>query len=223
MIAKTSLRSVGTLQSELHAAGIPFAYATVAAAPGEDEIIEGELVLHAADGSVIPSDSPEVAAVVAAHVPVLKPVAPDFGTDEPSSDFYAQAAQVVQQFRAYLSLAAPTAAQSTAAIKLLIRLNLYIIRYLLMPSAGAPPSPLPPPAPLGVAHHTEAMALPSEEVTESEVTPPPPPDEEWLAAEQEARASVALITLARRTARARGLDDGSLIVALVSMAEEQEA
>jgi hypothetical protein len=65
---------------------------------------------------------PEAAAVLAAHVP---PPAPDYGDDDAPQD---QLAEAVAKLRAYLGLPAPTAAQTMGALKLLIRVVLFVVK-----------------------------------------------------------------------------------------------
>jgi hypothetical protein len=83
-----------------------------------------DLHTYAANGAF--ADLPAAAAaVLAAHTPPPIPAAPDFGNDAAPTD---QVADAVTQLRAYLGVANPTAAQSAAALKLVIRGLLFILR-----------------------------------------------------------------------------------------------
>lgn len=93
-------------------------------------------VLHLwGDGDSITLEVPDavdeaaVTAVVAAHDPTPLPVpaSPDFGSDLPAN-FAFQLADGVSQLRTYLALSAPTAAQSAAALKLVIRALFFLLR-----------------------------------------------------------------------------------------------
>lgn len=93
---------------------------------------------------------PEAQQILDLHVPPDPPAYADFGTDEPEPDFHRQAPQVVQNLREYLALGtngkpAPTPAQTVAVIKIIIRVVLALIRYVLAPP---PPQPVPKPTPL---------------------------------------------------------------------------
>lgn len=92
---------------------------------------DGEYVVHTYDESgQIVALPKEAAAVVAAHVPPPAPVAPDYG-DEAPTDFERQAAAVVASLREYLALSSPTGAQTVAALKVLIRVVLALLRRTL--------------------------------------------------------------------------------------------
>lgn len=67
-------------------------------------------------------------AVITAHVPAPDPAAPDYGTDDTKRD---QLADAVTQLRQYLGVASPTQAQSTVALKLLIRVVLGLCRVVI--------------------------------------------------------------------------------------------
>jgi len=67
------------------------------------------------------------AAVLAAHVPPPPPAVPDYGSEAPEN-YATQLSAAVTQLRAYLGMAAPTAAQTTGALKLVIRLALALAR-----------------------------------------------------------------------------------------------
>lgn len=54
------------------------------------------------------------------------PDEPDYGSDV--EDLEAKAADAVQALRAYLALSSPTGAQAVAALKLTIRVVLYLVR-----------------------------------------------------------------------------------------------
>jgi hypothetical protein len=75
------------------------------------------------------ADAAAITAVVAAHDPTPLPVpaSPDFGSDLPAN-FAFQLADGVSQLRTYLALSAPTAAQSAAALKLVIRALFFLLR-----------------------------------------------------------------------------------------------
>jgi hypothetical protein len=70
------------------------------------------------------ADETAITAVVAAHDPTPDPV-PDFGNDATTRD---QLVSGVTQLRAYLALSNPTAAQSAAALKLVIRGFLFLLK-----------------------------------------------------------------------------------------------
>ena len=81
-------------------------------------------------------DQRQVAAVIAAHDPTpdatptppdATPTPPDFGDDAPD-DYRARAADAVVSLRAYLRASSPTGAQTVAALKVLIRLVLFLAR-----------------------------------------------------------------------------------------------
>ncbi len=69
----------------------------------------------------------EAAAVVTAHTPPAAPDAPDFGGDLPA-DFDRQLAANVATLRQYLGVASPSAGQSAAALKLVIRVVFLLVR-----------------------------------------------------------------------------------------------
>lgn len=109
------------LQAEMQSAGLP---------------IQGLVGAHNSQGQQIILDTtttgewvelpPGSQAVIDAH-DGTPPLTPDFGTDLPE-DYADQLAPVVNQLRAYLALAAPTQAQSTAALKLMVRGTLFLLR-----------------------------------------------------------------------------------------------
>lgn len=105
------------LQAELLAAGVAVARGLGTAG---DE-------LHTYDGSGDPLDVTGATAqsVLAAHVP---PAPIDYGTDAQPPD---QLTTAVANLRAYIGLATPTAAQTTAAVRLLCRIALFLLRRLL--------------------------------------------------------------------------------------------
>lgn len=57
--------------------------------------------------------------------PEPAPPKPDYGTDVPDDYLFQQHVQAITNLRQYLQVATPTAAQSTAALKTLIRVVLY--------------------------------------------------------------------------------------------------
>jgi hypothetical protein len=59
--------------------------------------------------------------------PPPPPPTPDYGADVPD-DYQTQLANAVNQLRQYLGVASPSQAQSTAALKLLIRVVLFIAK-----------------------------------------------------------------------------------------------
>lgn len=127
------------LEQQLLAAGVVFRHlATVSTLIDTPGVVN--LLTYNMEGMLIELP-PEAVPVVDAHVAPADPDPPDYGTDEPGSDFRVQAAQIVQQARGYLNNPAPTNAQNVAALKMSIRVLLFIIRYLLAP----PPLPLTPP------------------------------------------------------------------------------
>lgn len=71
------------------------------------------------------ADNVAVTAVVNAHDPTPPPVprAIDYGGDQSTRD---QAVDAVVQLRQYLGVASPTLAQSTSALKVLIRMVLFL-------------------------------------------------------------------------------------------------
>lgn len=84
---------------------------------------------YTARGEVV--DLPTTArAVVDAHQPPDAPTPPDYGNDAPA-DFDRQAAAAVANLRAYLALTSPTGAQTIAALKLVIRVVLFLARRAL--------------------------------------------------------------------------------------------
>lgn len=136
MRIKTTLESMQRLNTELRATGLTFSRMWIR---GSAE--DGEVVLFNDKGE--PDDAlsadPRVAAVVAAHVPDAPIADPDYGSDAPPESFKPQAAQVVQQLRAYLAIrGTPTNVQTAGAVRLIARVVLFIVRRLLVPP------PLPP-------------------------------------------------------------------------------
>lgn len=84
--------------------------------------------LHTYDDAGAPTDVPAGAgAVVAAHAVPAAPDAPDFGGDLPA-DFDRQLAAAVATLRQYLGVATPSAGQSAAALKLVIRVLFLLVR-----------------------------------------------------------------------------------------------
>lgn len=82
--------------------------------------------LHTYNGGGTIVDVPASAqAVVDAHIPPPIPPPADYGTDLTPR---AQIADAITQLRTYLGVAAPTAAQSATALKLLIRVVLFMLR-----------------------------------------------------------------------------------------------
>lgn len=101
------------LRAELNAAGISI---TALGITGDD--------LHTYDANGAAQDLPAGAAtVVAAHVP---PAPIDFGSDA-SSDRQA-VVDAVASLRQYLGAASPNQAQTIAALKLLIRVVLFVLK-----------------------------------------------------------------------------------------------
>jgi hypothetical protein len=124
MVPDEIATDLGPFRAALAGAGL--AVGTLGAA-------DGYLHTYDADGAVV--DLPQamrdqIRTAVAAYTP---PARPDFGNDEPPADYRAQAVQAVQQLRAYLALAAPTQAQNAAAIRVMARVLLVVIRYVLLP------------------------------------------------------------------------------------------
>lgn len=105
------------LTSELTAAGVPNRGLTSV----------GDNLYTLTSGGSFLDLPPAAQAVLDAHVPPPIPATPDFGADLPP-DYEQQLANGVGQLRQYLGLASPTLAQSTTAIKLLIRVAFFILR-----------------------------------------------------------------------------------------------
>lgn len=85
--------------------------------------------LHTYDAQGVPVDLPPAAqAVVDAHVPPAVFVVPDYDDNDDADRVGGQLAQAVGNLRQYLTLASPTQAQTTAAVKLTIRLVLLLAR-----------------------------------------------------------------------------------------------
>ena len=81
---------------------------------------------YTAQGLVI-DVPPGAQAVVNAHVPPPIPPSVDYGTDLPTN--YRQTlAGAVTQLRAYLALESPTGPQTVGAVKLLVRVVLFLFR-----------------------------------------------------------------------------------------------
>lgn len=112
------------LADELTAAGV----AHRALGTSIDE--QGRTLLHTYTANGQREDLPAAAApVVAAHLPPPPPAVPDYGSDlQAPREFAEQAAVAVANLRAYLALPTPTGAQTTAAVKLLCRIAIYLIR-----------------------------------------------------------------------------------------------
>jgi hypothetical protein len=84
------------------------------------------LLTYNASGALV--DLPAGAqAVLDAHVPAPPPPTPDYGADLPS-DYREQLAQAVSMLRQYLGLSSPTLAQSATALRLLIRIEFFLLR-----------------------------------------------------------------------------------------------
>jgi hypothetical protein len=67
-------------------------------------------------------------AIVAAHVPPPPPRAVDYGSDLPPRD---TVVDVVSQLRQYLGVASPTLVQTATALKLVIRVLLFLTQRLV--------------------------------------------------------------------------------------------
>lgn len=85
-----------------------------------------ELIAYDADGQPI-AWSADAIAGLEAHTPPPPPIPPDYGGDAPD-DYPSRAADAVTRLRAYLGASSPTGAQTVAALKVLIRLVLYLAR-----------------------------------------------------------------------------------------------
>jgi hypothetical protein len=95
--------------------------------------VDGGGVTIDCDDDMDPSALTAISTVVAAHdgTPDKIPPTPDFGDDVP--DNYAfQLAQAVTNLRTYLNTASPTNAATVGALKLTIRVILYIARRQLI-------------------------------------------------------------------------------------------
>ncbi len=106
--------------------------------PGTDGLPEAVIVLTGAGTAIdlfVPDNADETAisAVVAAHTnpPPPDTTEPDFGTDAADLTNYPAIRTAVTNLRAYVGLASPTAAQSTAALQLLIKVVLAILRRMV--------------------------------------------------------------------------------------------
>lgn len=84
-----------------------------------------ELVTIDSAGHTDPNLPPGIATVVANHVPPAPPAQPNYSGDGTARD---QLPDAVTNLRAYLGVATPTLGQTAAALKLLIRVVLFIAR-----------------------------------------------------------------------------------------------
>lgn len=113
------------LRTELQAAGMTVRLGS----RGNNPATDFEVFTYTAAGAEteLPAGAP---AVIADHTPAAPPPAPDFGADLPA-DYPYQIADGVTQLRQYLALPSPTAAQSTTALKLVIRGLFFLLRRAL--------------------------------------------------------------------------------------------
>lgn len=95
-------------------------------------------VLDTASLAWVPRSEPAVAAAIAAgqvlpaDPPPPRPFVPDFGGEaDDDATFRGKSQAAVNDLRAYLALSSPTATQSAAALKLLIRVVLFLVRRAL--------------------------------------------------------------------------------------------
>lgn len=111
------------LESELMAAGVAIHGLGTSGLLQDDN---AEIYTYDAGGAV--ADLPaEAGPVIAAHVVPVPPTPPDFGTDAPA-DYSFQLANAVDNLRQYLQASSPTQAATVAALKLTIRVLLYVLR-----------------------------------------------------------------------------------------------
>lgn len=215
MNVKTTLESMKRLQDELRAAGLIFGRLGIEGTPGD-----GKLVIFGEDGEVDLEimDDPRLAEVIAAHVPDPDAEEPVYGNDDPPSDIRPQAAQVVQQLRAYLALNPSTTtqavmlAQTVAVVKTLCRVMLFIIRRLLLP-------PAPPSLPEVIVPKIDAR--PNEPVAE--------PSDEDIALiqqrqqqQQDEEDALRLVMTIRQAAKESSISDTALAAAVVHTAGQIE-
>jgi hypothetical protein len=119
--------------------GVPIPLGQGAIVPGSVTSLEGlvsgrDFTVDAAGGTVTLSTAAGRALLTFDFEPVVPPPplppaapTPDFGADLPA-DYAQQLADGVAQLRAYLALSSPLPAQSTAALKLLIRVLFFLLR-----------------------------------------------------------------------------------------------
>lgn len=88
-----------------------------------------ELIAYDTTGQPI-AWSAESQAIVEAHTPPPPPIPPNYGDDAPD-DYPSRAADAVTSLRAYLGASSPTGAQTVGALKVLIRLVLFLARRAL--------------------------------------------------------------------------------------------
>jgi hypothetical protein len=113
------------LSDEIAAAGILIPNGLGAYGIDENDSI---VVVHTYDavGTIIDLP-PEAGPILLAHIPPTPPAKIDTGTDVPP-DQYEKLAEAVVTLRNYLQVATPTAAQSAGALKLLIRIVLFVLK-----------------------------------------------------------------------------------------------
>lgn len=91
-------------------------------------LTDRELLTSDANGNPVDL-SPAAQVFVNNYVPPARPAAPDWGADLPTNDeLMEQAAQAVQQIRAYRALSSPTPAQQKAYENLIGRIAMHYLR-----------------------------------------------------------------------------------------------
>lgn len=120
------MTNLAQLQAEIHAAGITAAICRLGGIIYLTNPDNGALV-PLDDAASIGVDVAALQAVIAAHVPIPPPEKIDLGADV-ADDQGDRMAEAVTTLRAYLNAASPTAAQSAAALKLLIRVVLFLLK-----------------------------------------------------------------------------------------------
>jgi hypothetical protein len=150
--------NIELLQKELRDAGVPFRGITAWFTD-----VDGEIDIFDHDKNGVQIDpSPAAIAIIEAHNAPPEPPTPDFGNDEPDSNFRAQAATAVAGLRNYMNLeTAPTPAQRIAWERLVCRILLFLIRYVIAP----PPVSVPIPAPMQFTPPSiEPLLLPGDDI-----------------------------------------------------------
>lgn len=221
MKIETTSDSLAKLHADLKATGVPFSRMWI---KGSAE--DGELVLFNDKGEPDDTllDDPRVVAAVKAHVPDAPIPEPQYGTDEPPENFRGQAAQAVQQLRSYLAISGtPTNAQTSAALKVVIRTVLFTIRRLILP----PPPPVLERV-VTLAELPEQMPgadIAAEILAERERELAAAAQEEAILAHQqsvELSEALTLLVSLSQAAKAQGISSEELTTAIIQMAQKPQ-
>lgn len=123
------MTNLAQLQAEIHAAGIAAAICRLGGIIYLTNPDNGALV-PLDDAASIGVDVAALQAVIAAHVPIPPPPKIDLGTDV-AGDQGDRMAEAATFLRGYLNDPSPTAAKDRAALKVLIRVVLFVLKQRL--------------------------------------------------------------------------------------------